>query len=185
MSFCCTSLRITMGCWQGFALSNLLKYGLHADNTTLCAVNEHPSQANVTSTKSSSSRKCRNDDRIEEWKSFQRSEYCCSGEVSPPIGQREGAISTPMIKPFQLRHWMSQTYGPVLSCYLFRNIDWVVMTASKAWNSRSRFDFQRVFMTWDLILCTEKKRMCNISSALLRTFSLCWKWNSQYGLIQW
>lgn len=38
---------------------------------------------------------------MDEWKSFHRSAYCCSGEVvSPPIGQSDGAISTPMIKPF-------------------------------------------------------------------------------------
>lgn len=91
---------MTIGCWQGFALSSRLKYGLHADSTTLCAVNEHPSHARVTSTKSSSSFKCRNDDNIDAWKSFHRSEYCCSGEVSPPIGQSEGAISTPMVEPF-------------------------------------------------------------------------------------
>lgn len=105
MSFCWTSLRMTMGCWHGLALSSLRKYGLHADRTTLWAVKEQPSQANVTSTKSSSSLKCRNDDSIDEWKSFHRSEYCCSGEVSPPIGQSEGAISTPMVMPFWLHHW--------------------------------------------------------------------------------
>lgn len=86
ISFCCTSRSMTMGCWHGLALSNFRKYGLHADNTTLWAVNEHPSHANVTSTKSSSSRKCRNDERILAWKSFHRSEYCCSGHESPPIG---------------------------------------------------------------------------------------------------
>lgn len=88
-----------MGCWQGFAFNSLLKYGLHAESTTLWAVKEHPSQAKVTSTKSSSSRRCRNEDNILEWKSFHRSAYCCSGEVSPPIGQLKGAISTPMIVP--------------------------------------------------------------------------------------
>lgn len=100
ISFCWTSLSITMGCWQGLAFNNLLKYGLHAESTTLWAVKEQPSQAKVTSTKSSSSRRCRNEDSILEWKSFHRSAYCCSGEVSPPIGQIKGAISTPMIVPF-------------------------------------------------------------------------------------
>lgn len=55
-----------------------LKYGLHALRTTLCAVNDRISQASVTSTKSSSSRKCRNDDKIELWKSFHLRAYCCS-----------------------------------------------------------------------------------------------------------
>lgn len=66
---------------QQFAISlNIvyLKYGLHALKTTLCAVNDRISQANVTSTKSSSSRKCRNDDKIELWKSFHLRAYCCS-----------------------------------------------------------------------------------------------------------
>lgn len=73
-----TSRNITMGCSHGLAFNNFLKYGLHALNTTLCAVNDPLSQANVTSTKSSSSRKCRNDDNIELWKSFHFNEYCCS-----------------------------------------------------------------------------------------------------------
>lgn len=55
-----------------------LKYGLHALRTTLCAVNDRISQESVTSTKSSSSRKCRNDDKIELWKSFHLRAYCCS-----------------------------------------------------------------------------------------------------------
>lgn len=105
ISFCWTSLSMTIGCWHGLALRSLLKYGLQADRTTLWAVKEQPSHANVTSTKSSSSLKCRNEDSIDEWKSFHRSEYCCSGEVSPPIGQSEGAISTPMVMPFRLHHW--------------------------------------------------------------------------------
>lgn len=67
---------------------NYLKYGLHALRTTLCAVNDRISQANVTSTKSSSSRKCRNDDKIELWKSFHFRAYCCSdgdGETARSI----------------------------------------------------------------------------------------------------
>lgn len=99
MSFCWTSRSITMGCWHGLAFSSRRKYGLQAESTTLCAVNEQPSHASVTSTKSSSSRRWRNEDKMDEWKSFHRSEYCCSGEVSPPIGHNEGAISTPMVKP--------------------------------------------------------------------------------------
>lgn len=69
-------------------MSNYLKYGLHALRTTLCAVNDRISQANVTSTKSSSSRKCRNDDKIELWKSFHFRAYCCSdgdGETARSI----------------------------------------------------------------------------------------------------
>lgn len=59
-------------------LSNLLKYGLHAERTTLWAVKLLLSQASVTSTKSSSSLRFRNVLRILEWKSFHLSEYCCS-----------------------------------------------------------------------------------------------------------
>lgn len=54
----------------------------------MCAVNDRISQANVTSTKSSSSRKCRNDDKIELWKSFHLRAYCCSdgdGETARSI----------------------------------------------------------------------------------------------------
>lgn len=110
ISFCWTSLSITIGCWHGFALSSFRKYGLQAERTTLWAVNEQPSQANVTSTKSSSSRRCRKEERMEDWKSFQRRAYCCSGEVSPPIGQSEGAISTPMVEPFR-HHVVTATVG--------------------------------------------------------------------------
>lgn len=53
---------------------------------TLCAVNVAPAQASVTSTKSSSSLKRRNDDTIAEWKSFHLSEYCCS--PAPPATNR-------------------------------------------------------------------------------------------------
>lgn len=73
-----TSRNITIGCSHGLAFNSFRKYGLQALKTTLCAVNDRISQAKVTSTKSSSSRKCRNDDRIELWKSFHFSEYCCS-----------------------------------------------------------------------------------------------------------
>lgn len=48
---------------------------------TLWAVNDRWSHANVTSTKSSSSRKWRNDDRIDDWKSFHLSAYCWSDGV--------------------------------------------------------------------------------------------------------
>lgn len=72
------SLKITIGCSHGFAFNNFLKYGLQALRTTLWAVNDRWSHANVTSTKSSSSRKWRNDDRIDAWKSFHFNAYCCS-----------------------------------------------------------------------------------------------------------
>lgn len=85
MSFSLTSRKITMGCWQGFALRSLRKYGLQAERTTLWAVKEQPSHANVTSTKSSSSRKWRKDERMLAWKSFQRRLYCCSGSDTSPI----------------------------------------------------------------------------------------------------
>lgn len=48
---------------------------------TLWAVNDRWSHANVTSTKSSSSRKWRNDDKIDDWKSFHLSAYCWSDGV--------------------------------------------------------------------------------------------------------
>lgn len=50
-----------------FTLSNSRKYGLHADRTTRCAFKLRPSQANVTSTKSSSSRKFSNADVMLLW----------------------------------------------------------------------------------------------------------------------
>lgn len=110
-----TSRSITMGCWHGFAwnykesklnylfylqtlficsnfkfyslhtLSRDLKYGLHAESTTLCAVNDWPSQARVTSIKSSWSSKCLNDVIILVWNSFQRTEYNWSVSIPPII----------------------------------------------------------------------------------------------------
>lgn len=44
--------------------NKLLKYGLQADRTILCALQVCPSHAKVTSVKLFSSRKCRNDDTI-------------------------------------------------------------------------------------------------------------------------
>ena len=47
---------------SNLTLRSLLKYGLHAESTTLCAVNCLELQANVTSTKSSSSLSLRNEE---------------------------------------------------------------------------------------------------------------------------
>lgn len=49
------------------------------------------SQASVTSTKSSSSRRCRKLLRMLEWKSFQRREYCCS-----PLDEDDEAAMAPV-----------------------------------------------------------------------------------------
>jgi len=76
-------------------LSSFLKYGLHAESTTLWAVKLRLlSQASVTSTKSSSSLKCRNELKMLEWKSFHLNEYCCS-----PFGEDEEAAmaSVPLV----------------------------------------------------------------------------------------
>lgn len=48
---------------------------------TLWAVNDRWSHANVTSTKSSSSRRCRKEVSIDDWKSFHFSAYCWSDGV--------------------------------------------------------------------------------------------------------
>lgn len=55
----------------------LLKYGLHAESTILCALQVCPSQARVTSVKLFSSLKCRNEDTILLWKSFHLRKNCC------------------------------------------------------------------------------------------------------------
>ena len=52
---------------------------------TLWAVNDRWSHANVTSTKSSSSRKCRNEVNIDDWKSFHFKAYCWSDGVGDEI----------------------------------------------------------------------------------------------------
>lgn len=105
-----TSRRITMGCSHGLALSSLRKYGEHALNTTLCAVNERVSQAMVTSTKSSSSRRCRNEDKIDDWKSFHLSEYCwgvsCAEVRGEACGETGGSILTLVVLLFSVV-WMS------------------------------------------------------------------------------
>lgn len=93
-----TSRKMTIGCSHGLAFSSFRKYGLQALSTTLCAVKDRVSQASVTSTKSSSSRKCRNDDRIELWKSFHFSEYCCSDGD----GETGGSIFTPVVLLFSV-----------------------------------------------------------------------------------
>ena len=54
------------------------KYVLHADKITLCALRLFPSQASVTSTKSSSERRYSNDEMILFWKLFQRRQNCWS-----------------------------------------------------------------------------------------------------------
>lgn len=68
-------------------MSKSRKYGLHAERTTLCAVNVQLSQASVTSTKSWWSLRLRNELRMLKWKSFHLSEYCCS----PPLDEDEEA----------------------------------------------------------------------------------------------
>lgn len=52
-------------------------------------MNDRWSHANVTSTKSSSSRKCRNDESIDDWKSFHFSAYCWSFGVGDEMSMRE------------------------------------------------------------------------------------------------
>nr|CAH7734389.1 unnamed protein product [Callosobruchus chinensis] len=88
---------------------SLLRYGRldpeitlqfqQASNKRIDMTTTYPSHASVTSTKSSASLRCLKEERMLDWKSFQRSEYCCSGEVSPPIGLSDGVISTPMAGP--------------------------------------------------------------------------------------
>lgn len=63
---------------------------------------------------------------MEDWKSFQRRAYCCSGEVSPPIGQSEGAISTPMVEPY--RHHV--VAAPVGRSSHFAVYSWIIVKSS-------------------------------------------------------
>lgn len=89
MTYVCDIAVSSMKTKSVLTLSNLRKYGLHAERTTLCAVKLLLSQASVTSTKSSSSLKFRNVLRILEWKSFHLSEYCCS-----PLDDEEAAMAS-------------------------------------------------------------------------------------------
>lgn len=92
-----TSFKMMMGCFDGFSSSNVLKYGLQAESTILCALQVCPSHANVTynttfschlkfkhksfqltSVKLFSSRKCLNDETMLFWKSFHFKKNCCS-----------------------------------------------------------------------------------------------------------
>lgn len=103
-----TSRKMTIGCSHGLAFSNFRKYGEQALSTTLCAVNERVSQAMVTSTKSSSSRRCRNEDRIDDWKSFHLSEYCCWSFVTvrgEACGETGASILMPVVLLFSVV-WM-------------------------------------------------------------------------------
>lgn len=43
-----TSFKMIMGCFDGFSSSKVLKYGLQAESTILCALQVCPSHANVT-----------------------------------------------------------------------------------------------------------------------------------------
>lgn len=65
-------------------LNRSLKNGLQAERTTLCAWSRCPSQAIVTSVKSSSSRKVSNWDVIFAWKLFHLKQNCWSSAITPP-----------------------------------------------------------------------------------------------------
>lgn len=92
-----TSFKMIMGCFDGFSSRRVLKYGLHAESTILCALQVCPSHAKVTynnkhfvksegifnilqhtSVKLFSSRKCLNDETMLFWKSFHFKKNCCS-----------------------------------------------------------------------------------------------------------
>lgn len=72
-----TSFKMIMGCFDGFSSRSVLKYGLHADRTILCALHVCPSHAKVTSVKLFSSRKCLKDETMLDWKSFHFRKNCC------------------------------------------------------------------------------------------------------------
>lgn len=63
-------------------LNNSLKNGLQALSTTLCACRRWPSQAIVTSVKSSSSRSASNWDVMFAWKLFHLRQNCWSSAVN-------------------------------------------------------------------------------------------------------
>lgn len=65
--------------------SKLLKYGLQALRTILCAFICLPSQASVMSTKSSSSLKDSNAEVILVWKLFHRRQNCWSAPILAPL----------------------------------------------------------------------------------------------------
>ena len=76
-----TSLRITIGCWQGLTLNNDWKYSEHADNSIRWAWRCRPSAAKVTSTSVSELNSPENPDtRLTGWL-FHRSEKYC---IPPP-----------------------------------------------------------------------------------------------------
>ena len=66
-------------------LSKLLKYGLQALRTILCAFTCLPSQAKVISTKSSSSLRDSKADVIFVWKLFHRRQNCWSAPILSPL----------------------------------------------------------------------------------------------------
>lgn len=66
--------------WR-LTLNNSLKNGLHADRTTLCAWRRWPSQAMVTSVKSSSSLRASNWDVMFAWKLFHLRQNCWSSDT--------------------------------------------------------------------------------------------------------
>ena len=72
-----TSLRMTIGCWQGLTVNSDWKYVLQAESTTLCACKWRPSAASVTSTSVSL---VNNDEKTDikfGWWLFHRRQNCC------------------------------------------------------------------------------------------------------------
>lgn len=66
-------VNLLIGWRQGFEMNISWKYGEQMANTILCACNNFPSQANVTSTKSPRSNKFWKPDAIFSWKRYQSS----------------------------------------------------------------------------------------------------------------
>lgn len=129
---------------------------------TLCAVNDRWSHASVTSTKSSSSRKCRNDVNIDDWKSFHFSAYCWSDGVGDEISIRE-------------LWFVSCEYIVVACCYLVSQwwaailINWKITLPSAG---------KRVFLVWRTASETEgRKSLLQSQQTLCQT--LC-EWRNYF-----
>lgn len=76
-----TNFGVTNRRVHALTFNNSLKYGLQADRTTRCAFRLFPSQASVTSTKSSSSRRFSKADVMLLWQLFQRRQKCCVSTI--------------------------------------------------------------------------------------------------------